>query len=110
MPTETSRELLPPTSPLGQEMAKSSAGATSALGVKPGGLVRPSSRNGDAGGALLGGSSPCSSLAVGDVGGEHQAVAEAFGSNCIAGVRLVVEWLGSVESVVRAMAVSKAWR
>ncbi|CAM9214224.1 unnamed protein product, partial [Ascophyllum nodosum] len=116
--------------------------------------------NGDAGGALLGGSSPCSSLApaaeeggcvgtvvrdaaveptaavagegwgagwdqqkslareavrverraVGDVGGEHQAVAEAFGSNCIEGVRLVVEWLGSVESVVRAMAVSKAWR
>ena len=103
--------------------------------------------NGDAGGALLGGSSPCSSLApaaeeggcvgtvvrdaaveptaavagegwgagwdqqkslareavrverraVGDVGGEHQAVAEAFGSNCIEGVRLVVEWLGSVE-------------
>ena len=155
MPTETSRELLPPTSPLGQEMAKSSAGATSALGVKPGGLVRPSSRNGDAGGALLGGSSPCSSLApaaeeggcvgtvvrdaaveptaavagegwgagwdqqkslareavrverraVGDVGGEHQAVAEAFGSNCIAGVRLVVEWLGSVEVSGRSPAV-----
>ncbi|CAM9775446.1 unnamed protein product, partial [Ascophyllum nodosum] len=44
MPTETSRELLPPTSPLGKEMAKSSAGATSAFGVNPGGLVRPSSR------------------------------------------------------------------
>ena len=111
--------------------------------------------NGDAGGALLGGSSPCSSLApaaeeggcvgtvvrdaaveptaavagegwgagwdqqkslareavrverraVGDVGGEHQAVAEAFGSNCIAGVLLVVEWLGSVEVRGRSPAV-----
>ncbi|CAM9570365.1 unnamed protein product, partial [Ectocarpus sp. 13 AM-2016] len=36
--------------------------------------------------------------------------AEAFGSRCTAGVCLVVEFLGSVESVPRAMLVSSSWK